>query len=217
MKKGVIMPAEEATIDLTNKRDLKDVSLSDPVVIDSEAFLKESNDDVVKPVQGGVSRFTDFDICLFKSGNHFKLYEKLGSHMMTVNGVKGTYFAVWAPNAARVSVIADFNGWNSNEHVLSVRWDSSGIWEGFIPGARKGSVYKYHITSKNNGYVVEKRDPFAFHCEKPPCTASIVWDVDYSWKDKGWIETREKHNALNAPCSIYEMHFGSWRLIPQDP
>lgn len=157
------------------------------------------------------SLFTDFDINLFKAGKHYRLYEKFGSHPLTLNGIKGTYFAVWAPSAKQVSVIGDFNFWNENEHQLNVRWDSSGIWEGFIPHVGKGNIYKYKIESNNNGIKTEKADPYARRCEHPPKTASIVWDDSYKWKDKDWMKKRKKHNALNAPYSVYEVHLGSWK------
>ena len=157
------------------------------------------------------SLFSEFDINLFKSGKHFKLYEKLGSHPIEVNGEKGTYFAVWAPTASAVSVIGDFNSWQGNEHQLNVRWDESGIWEGFIPGIVKGTLYKYSIHSNNFGIVTEKADPFAKFCEHPPKTASVVWEADYSWKDKKWMDTRETKNGLDNPYSVYEVHLGSWK------
>lgn len=157
------------------------------------------------------SLFTDFDINLFKAGKHFRLYEKLGSHLVTVDGVKGTYFAVWAPSAKSVRVIGDFNFWDGKEHELNVRWDESGIWEGFVPGVGQGTKYKYRIESHNNGIVTEKADPFARYCEQPPKTASVVWKADYSWKDKQWMDTREQHNALDKPYSVYEVHLGSWK------
>ena len=157
------------------------------------------------------SLFTDFDINLFKSGKHYRLYEKFGSHIITVNDVKGTYFAVWAPSAKQVSVIGDFNHWVDGEFNLNVRWDSSGIWEGFIPSVRKGNIYKYKIHSNINNYVSEKADPYARRCEHPPKTASVVWEDTYKWQDKSWMDTREKNNALDAPYSVYEVHLGSWR------
>jgi len=157
------------------------------------------------------SLFTDFDISLFKSGKHYRLYEKFGSHIITVDGVKGTYFAVWAPTAKEVSVIGDFNHWVDGEFKLNVRWDASGIWEGFIPNVEKGTSYKYKIYSNNDNYVSEKADPYARRYEHPPKTASIVWDDDYKWKDKNWLKKRKKHNALDAPYSVYEVHLGSWK------
>ncbi|NHM07203.1 1,4-alpha-glucan branching protein GlgB [Flavobacterium sp. CYK-4] len=157
------------------------------------------------------SLFTDFDISLFQAGKHFRLYEKLGAHLIEVNGVKGVYFAVWAPAARSVSVVGDFNYWVQGEHQLLVRWDGSGIWEGFIPGVEKGSLYKYKIQSNNHGIITEKADPFALYCEHPPHTASIVWDLDYKWKDQKWMQTRKEVNGLDKPYSVYEVHLGSWR------
>ena len=159
----------------------------------------------------GYSLFTDFDIDLFKAGKHFRLYEKLGAHPTQVNGVSGVYFAVWAPSARSVSVVGDFNYWIQGEHQLNVRWDSSGIWEGFIPGVQKGTTYKYIIQSENGGIITEKADPFAFYCEKPPLTASVIWDLDYQWKDTSWMKTRKEYNALDKPYSVYEVHLGSWK------
>jgi 1,4-alpha-glucan branching enzyme len=163
-----------------------------------------------------ISRFTDFDIHLFKQGKHYKLYEKLGSHVMEVNGVTGTYFAVWAPNATYISVVGNFNGWNHSNHSLAARWDSSGIWEGWIPNVGVGEVYKYYIVSQN-GQHLEKADPFALWCEVAPRTASIVWDTWYEWQDADWMKVRKEKNKLNAPISVYEVHLGSWQRDPSDP
>ncbi|WP_055443144.1 1,4-alpha-glucan branching protein GlgB [Lacinutrix himadriensis] len=157
------------------------------------------------------SLFTDFDISLFKSGKHYKLYEKFGSHITTVDGVEGTYFSVWAPSAKQVSVIGDFNFWKEGEHLLHVRWDESGIWEGFIPNVGKGTTYKYKIESHNNGIKTEKADPYARRFEHNPKTASIVWEDEYGWEDSKWMKSRKKKNALNAPFSVYEVHLGSWK------
>ncbi|MCL7765377.1 1,4-alpha-glucan branching protein GlgB [Polaribacter sp. Z014] len=157
------------------------------------------------------SLFTEFDISLFQAGKHYRLYEKFGSHIITVDGVEGTYFAVWAPSAKSVAVIGDFNFWLEGEHHLNVRWDGSGIWEGFIPNIGKGAVYKYKIRSSNNDITTEKADPFARRCEHPPKTASEVWEDDYSWNDEKWMKTRKKNNALDAPFSVYEVHLGSWK------
>ena len=157
------------------------------------------------------SLFTDFDIDLFKSGKHYRLYDKLGSHLVEVDGEKGTYFAVWAPSAKSVSVVGDFNYWLEGEHKLFVRWDGSGIWEGFIPGVAKGALYKYKIHSHHDDIKTEKADPFARYCEHPPKTASVVWDAKYNWKDKKWMENRKDKNALDQPFSVYEVHLGSWK------
>jgi 1,4-alpha-glucan branching enzyme len=157
------------------------------------------------------SLFSEFDVNLFKAGKHYRLYEKFGSHLMTLDGVEGTYFAVWAPSAKTVSVIGDFNFWIEGEHKLNVRWDESGIWEGFIPNVGKGTTYKYKIQSNHNDIKTEKADPYARRCEHPPKTASVVWEADHDWKDAKWMKKRKKHNALDAPYSVYEVHLGSWK------
>ncbi len=154
---------------------------------------------------------TDHDIYLLKEGTHFELYRKLGAHLLEVDGEKGVHFAVWAPNAKHVAVIGDFNGWNRTSHPLRVRDDWSGIWEGFIPGLETGTLYKYYIESRLNGYTVEKADPLAFGAEEPPKTASVVVDLSYEWGDAGWMETRSEKNSLHGPHSVYEVHLGSWR------
>ncbi|MCU0419636.1 MAG: 1,4-alpha-glucan branching protein GlgB [Cyclobacteriaceae bacterium] len=158
---------------------------------------------------------TDFDIHLFRSGRHFKLYEKLGAHITEFNGKKGTYFAVWAPNARAVSVIGNFNGWNHESHKLNPRWDESGIWEGFFTDIQRGEIYKYGIHS-NTGAILEKADPFATFAETPPKTASIVWTTDYPWKDGVWMNERKKQAGKAKPYSVYEVHFGSWRRKVED-
>ncbi|TLD41239.1 MAG: 1,4-alpha-glucan (glycogen) branching enzyme, GH-13-type [Candidatus Jettenia ecosi] len=162
------------------------------------------------------SLITDHDVYLFKEGSHFKLYDKLGSHSAVVNGIKGAYFAVWAPNAQKVLVIGDFNQWNKETHPLKARADGSGIWEGFIPGIGSGSAYKYHIVSRYDNYKVDKGDPYAFRWEVSPKTASLVWDLDYEWGDNDWMKTRNARNALDAPFAVYEVHFGSWRRVPEE-
>ncbi|MEW6144913.1 MAG: 1,4-alpha-glucan branching protein GlgB [Thermodesulfobacteriota bacterium] len=159
---------------------------------------------------------TDYDVYLFKQGAHTKMYEKLGSHVTAKDGARGVHFAVWAPNAESVSVIGDFNGWNKGSHRMSPRWDESGIWETFIPGLGKGEVYKYYITSKFNNYRVEKADPYARRAETPPRTASVVWEPDYEWSDREWLDKRYEYNSLDAPISIYEVHIGSWRRVPEE-
>jgi 1,4-alpha-glucan branching enzyme len=152
------------------------------------------------------------DTYLFKEGRHYRLFEKLGSHPLQVNGVSGVYFAVWAPNADKVCVIGDFNGWHTNEHPLFPRWDETGIWEGFIPDLEVGTVYKYAIHHQSG--VLEKGDPFARKWETPPKTASVVWQDDYSWKDKKWEQQRTTFEAHRKPVSVYELHMGSWRRNP---
>ncbi|MBK0402993.1 1,4-alpha-glucan branching protein GlgB [Adhaeribacter sp. BT258] len=162
------------------------------------------------------TRFSEFDIHLFREGRHYKLYEKFGAHLMTYNGEKGTYFALWAPNAEAVSVIGNFNGWRPGEYKLNPRFDHSGIWEGFFPGIGHGELYKYHIRSHHNGFEVAKADPFGYLCEEPPRTASVVWDIDYTWNDKKWLENRRENAGKSQPYSVYEMHLGSWKRVPEE-
>jgi 1,4-alpha-glucan branching enzyme len=162
------------------------------------------------------SLLTDFDIYLFKAGKHFRLHEKLGAHPMEYKGERGTYFAVWAPNASQVSVIGNFNHWQPGRHLLHARWDESGIWEGFFPNIGKGEAYKYAIRS-NTGELLEKADPFAFYCEPPPMTASIVWEHDYKWRDDVWMKQRREHPPAKAkPYAVYEVHIGSWKKVLHD-
>lgn len=167
-------------------------------------------------VMHGMSLLTEHDIYLFRQGTHSRLYEKLGAHPRTVKNVAGTQFAVWAPNAESISVVGDFNGWNPESHFLQVRVDGSGIWEGFIPGVLPGALYKYHLRSRINGHRVDKADPFAFYAECPPRTASVVADLEFDWKDQTWMRNRAQTNALDRPMSIYELHLGSWRRVPED-
>src|SRR5690606_28122509 len=141
-------------------------------------------------------------------GKHYKLYEKFGSHVTEHEDSVGTYFSVWAPNAKQVCVMGNFNGWNRTSHPLFVRWDGSGIWEGFVPDTGNGEIYKYLIRS-NTGEELEKGDPYALRWEEPPLTASMVWDTWYEWKDREWMTKRREHNALNKPFSVYEIHLGS--------
>ena len=161
------------------------------------------------------SLLSEFDIHLFRSGKHYKLYEKLGSHVIEVDGQWGTLFAVWAPNAKSVSVIGNFNYWDKKTHRLSARWDSSGIWEGFIPFVGKGELYKYCIETKD-GQFLEKGDPFAFFWEVPPRTSSITWQLDYEWNDEQWFERRKQLAGKPQPYSVYEVHIGSWKKLAAD-
>ncbi len=159
-----------------------------------------------------ITRFTDFDIHLFKAGKHFRLYDKLGSHIMEVDGVKGTYFAVWAPNAKSVAVFGNFNGWNKTANVMTARHDSSGIWETFIPNIGQGEIYKYHIVSNVGNRILEKSDLYAFHWETPPRNATVVWDIEgYEWNDTAWMQERKEKAGQAQPYSVYEVHLGSWR------
>ena len=154
---------------------------------------------------------TGHDAYLFREGTHSRLYEKLGAH----HAGGDTHFAVWAPNAASVSVIGEFNRWDERAHPM--QGSDSGIWTLTVPGVKPGALYKYHVVSRSSGYKVDKSDPFAFRCETPPSTASMVWDLDYEWNDGAWMADRGRRNALNAPHSIYELHLGSWRRSPDNP
>ena len=162
------------------------------------------------------SLFTDHDIYLFREGKHYKLYDKFGSHNAEVNGEKGVYFAVWAPFAKKVSVIGDFNNWNPETHHLFPRWDSSGIWEGFIPHLKWGDIYKYGIRS-NKDILLEKGDPFALSWEQNVQASSVISTTWYEWSDENWLAERWKSNSLDAPISVYEMHLASWMRGVDDP
>jgi 1,4-alpha-glucan branching enzyme len=149
------------------------------------------------------------DLYLFGEGTHGRLADKLGAHLSP----DGTSFAVWAPNAERVSVIGDFNGWDRASDPLEPV-ASSGIWAGRVEGAHEGETYKFHVRSRVSDHRVDKADPFAFRTETPPKTGSIVWDLTYDWGDAEWLGTRAARNGLSSPMSIYEVHLGSWRRGP---
>jgi 1,4-alpha-glucan branching enzyme len=161
-----------------------------------------------------ISLLNDDDLYLFNQGSHFRLYEKLGAHLIAGENT-GTYFAVWAPDAEQVFVMGDFNQWHRDSHALMPK-GQSGIWEGFFPDMGKGALYKYRIVSRFNGYRVDKADPLSIFNEVPPKTASIVWDLDYTWGDREWMAGRHQRNRLDKPMAIYEMHLGSWRRIEQE-
>jgi 1,4-alpha-glucan branching enzyme len=151
------------------------------------------------------------DLYLFREGTHSRLYEKLGAHPVA----GGTGFAVWAPNAGSAAVVGDFNGWDPRRHPM--RGTDSGVWHADVEGAKPGSIYKYHIVSRDGSYRVDKADPYAFRCEMAPKTGSVVWDLAYEWHDADWMRSRGRANALDAPWSVYEMHLGSWRRDPAEP
>jgi 1,4-alpha-glucan branching enzyme len=161
------------------------------------------------------SLLSDDDLHWFNEGTHSRLHDKLGAHPIEIGGKRGTYFAVWAPNAEYVSVIGNFNGWDRGSHALQPR-GNSGIWEGFIPDVGPGMVYKYHISSRHNGYRVDKADPFGFMHEMPPKTASVIRPLDYQWNDGDWMRERWKRNGPESPISVYEVHIGSWRRVVED-
>jgi 1,4-alpha-glucan branching enzyme len=155
------------------------------------------------------------DLYLFNEGTHHRLYSKLGAHPEVVDGRPGTRFAVWAPDAERVSVVGAFNSWEPDRHPLRAL-GASGLWEGFFAGVERGALYKYHVASRHRGFRADKSDPFGLYHEVAPKTASIVWDLDYGWSDGDWMASRGARNSLNAPISVYEVHLGSWRRIPEE-
>lgn len=158
------------------------------------------------------TQISDFDEHLMIEGNHFEMYEKMGAHIMEINGRSGVLFAVWAPNAERVSVVGEFNAWDGRLHPMRFHHDT-GIWELFMPNLGEGTLYKYEIKTRYQGYIVTKTDPVGFFTELRPKNASIVWDIDkYQWNDADWLASRPQRNALDAPINIYEVQLGSWRL-----
>lgn len=159
---------------------------------------------------------TDFDLHLIGEGTHYRKYEKLGAHVMEINGVSGVHFAVWAPNASNVSVVGDFNNWDRRRHPMRLLLQA-GIWEIFIPGIGEGEVYKFYIKSRHNNFEAEKSDPYAFFFEHRPKSASVVHDINtYTWNDAEWIGERQKRNWHDSPMAIYEVHLGSWMRVPDD-
>jgi 1,4-alpha-glucan branching enzyme len=154
---------------------------------------------------------TDDDVWLFNEGAHTRLYERLGAQLEAA----GTHVGLWAPNAAAVSVVGDFNGWRPGHDPLEPRGDS-GLWQARVGGLEHGSRYKFHVDSHRRGYAVDKADPFAFYAEPPPRTASVVWDLAHEWGDADWMAERGGRNALDAPIAIYEMHVGSWRAADHE-
>ena len=166
-------------------------------------------------VAASFSLITDHDLHLFNEGTHYRLYDKLGAHRVTVDGVAGTYFAVWAPNARQVFVMGEWSGWDKYRHPLAHR-GHSGIWEGFVAGVGQGAVYKYHIESRYDGFRVDKADPFASYAEVAPQTGSRVWEHGHSWRDAAWMADRQARQSLEAAISTYEVHLGSWRRVPEE-
>jgi 1,4-alpha-glucan branching enzyme len=159
---------------------------------------------------------SDFDLHLMAEGTHYRNYEKLGSHVRTVDGIRGVHFAVWAPNARRVSVIGEFNQWDGRRHPMRFH-TGAGIWEIFIPELREETVYKFEIKWRRFGFITHKTDPYAFYFERRPKTGAIVYDINqYLWRDDQWMQNRNARNALDAPLSIYEVHLGSWMRAPEE-
>jgi len=169
--------------------------------------------DTLQPQHASIG---EMDLHLFNEGTHCRLYDKLGAQVTSVQGQRGVRFSVWAPNAERVSVVGDFNQWDTEADVMQ-RVGESGIWELFIGGVNAGCVYKYNVRSRLMGYEANKADPFAFFAEEPPRTGSVVWQDDFQWQDEAWMKARAEANAHQGPMSIYELHLGSWRRSPDDP
>jgi 1,4-alpha-glucan branching enzyme len=183
--------------------------MNHPYTQEQEKFENENFIDTTKPVWN-YSLLTDEEIKNFQDGTNYSLYKKFGSHSIKVNEKWGMYFCVWAPNAKFVNVIGNFNDWNKLSHPLTPRWDNSGVWEGFIPGFKLGESYKYHIVGDKNR-INDKGDPFANFWELKPLTASITWNMYYEWEDAAWMGKRKKHNSLQSPWSVYEVHLASWQ------
>ncbi len=162
-----------------------------------------------------VSLLSEQDLYLFNEGRNYRAYNKLGAHLTSGGDEQGACFSVWAPSAREVTVIGSFNRWDPQAHPLFPR-GTSGVWEGFIPGVKKGDLYKFHIRSHHHGYIGDKADPFGMWHEKPPRTASVVWDLDYQWADDEWMQRRKNANSLQAPMAIYEVHLGSWMRVPEE-
>jgi 1,4-alpha-glucan branching enzyme len=202
-QEGPAVPRETEPTTAPDEITLPEAEASDAA---TQAATKEG--DVPSPLG-------DVDLYLFNEGSHVRLHEKFGAHLGVVDGVAGAHFTVWAPNAERVSVIGDFNGWDKGSHQLSPR-GVSGVWEGFIPDVGEGDTYKFHIQSRHEGFRVDKADPFAIHSETPPLTGSKIWDLSYEWQDDEWMRQREERQALDQPMSVYELHLGSWKTVPEE-
>jgi 1,4-alpha-glucan branching enzyme len=216
LSEGGPIPADPDPISAVPEDDTRaeSPSLQRETVQVEPAAIREHTVEQIQPYADTTrpeSLLSDWDLHLFNEGTHHKLWEKLGSHIVP----GGVIFGVWAPNADRVSVVGDFNNWDTEANPLHAR-GASGVWEGFVPGLERGATYKYHIVSRHNGYRVSKADPMAVHHETPPATASKVWDLEYDWNDEEWMRTRAARNSYEAAMSIYEVHLGSWRRTSDD-
>jgi 1,4-alpha-glucan branching enzyme len=186
-----------------------------PVATASDSPMAASEEPSAATRAMMTSILSEDDIYLFNQGTHYRLYDKFGAQPVTIDGVAGTYFAVWAPNAEYVAVIGDWNNWDAGANPLRQR-GFSGVWEGFIPHVSKGMRYKFHIASRYYGYREDKTDPFGSYFEVAPQTAAIVWDRNYTWSDQQWMSERGRRHRFDAPISIYEVHLGSWRRKPEE-
>ena len=163
----------------------------------------------------GTGVISDYDLYLFGEGKHTRIYDKLGAHPATVHGEDGVHFAVWAPNAASISVVGDFNSWDAAaDPMMPVA--GSGLWEAFVPRATEGQRYKFHLRTRS-GFAMLKADPYGFAFEAPPGSASIVCDPRYDWADELWMKQRPRQDSwFRAPLSAYEVHLGSWARVPEE-
>ena len=187
-----------------------------PVAPAAPAYLPFGSEAPPRPAAtSGPQWLSPQDLYLFNEGSHLRLYDKLGAHATTQDGVAGFHFAVWSPNADYVSVVGDFNGWDVGRNRLHPV-GSSGVWGGFVPGVANGTLYKYHVAAPG-GFKAEKTDPFAYTCEIPPKHAAVTWNLDYQWNDADWMAERKRRAAHDAPVSIYEIHLGSWMRAADPP
>ncbi len=190
--------------------------LSEPFPYNFEILYNDRSVHTAADPYSFLPQLGDMDRYLFNSGTHYRLYDRLGAHRTTINGIDGTIFRVWAPGARRVSVIGNFNSWDGRVHQMR-SLENSGIWEIFIPGIAENELYKFEIRTQYRD-LLTKSDPFQFYGELRPKTASTVRSLDnYSWNDRDWLEKRGSTKPYDKPMSIYEVHLGSWRRDPGDP
>ncbi|MEP1206256.1 MAG: 1,4-alpha-glucan branching protein GlgB [Rhizobiaceae bacterium] len=228
----VFLPGADAVsvIDAKSRRpvmDLEPVEGSNGLFAGSASRRKNPFDYLLKVTRDGQQSLQhdpygfapvlgEMDLHLFNEGTHNRLWQMLGAHPITHQGVDGTHFAVWAPNAGRVALVGDFNGWNTSTHLLRPL-GQSGIWEIFVPAIGEGEIYKFQIVDQHGNLLPQKADPVGFGAEHPPKTASVVRDLNaYRWSDTNWMDSRHAHHGIDQPISIYEVHLGSWKKVIED-
>ncbi|HIJ77841.1 MAG: 1,4-alpha-glucan branching protein GlgB [Desulfobulbaceae bacterium] len=215
----LVVNDEKKVMYKTRKEGLFEIVIPDcnePFAYHFEATFYDETVHIIKDPYRFMPLMSEYDCYLFNTGTNYEIYNKLGAHQLTAEGIKGTVFRVWAPSARRVSVLGNFNYWDGRVHQMRVL-GKSGVWELFIPDIAQGEPYKFEIKTQNMS-LMEKADPFQFHGEVRPKTASIVWSLDdYNWADAKWLDKRKKHPQLERPMAIYEVHLGSWRRDPADP